>query len=638
MSVRIPVLLLVLFLVPVICLSLSAAGSADSQSLTGDLPALVLIGVEGPLEDLALPLYADLVDASGREYILTIMEPSALVQQKLLFRILDPDASGRRYIIARERRAGARLEAGRTLEVLHDDGLRIVLRESPGLDTVLGLLGFDLQLIGAEPLKLASRRSDIVSRAVPDIAPDPVVSSMLEQLSEAAFSSSISGLSGVAPVTVGGAAYTITTRYTNSGAPLEKATQYAYEHFQGLGLAASYQNWSYGSLSARNVIGERRGTGTPQEVVLITAHLDDMPPSGAAPGADDNASGAAAVLLAAEVMSRYQFDRTLRYVLFTGEEQGLLGSDFYAASVSGQNIAAVINADMISYNTAATAPIFNLHTRTAKNPGYASDLLIATAFADLVSTYSLPLNAVIVSDGEPSSDHASFWYQGYPAILAIEDDYNDFNPGYHTAADLLQYLDLSYTAAAGKAVMGTAAVLADTAAPAGSFTLLVTRQGEGAITTAPPGLHNFGSVTAGSAFYPAGGVVSLTAVPAAPGYVLTGLSGDAGCSTASVTMSAARACHALFSPCAVPPARIGADSYATLDGAYTSVRAETEFVLELVAYKHLLGTYDFSADKNITLRGGLDCGYNQQAYMLTLLSGAVAISRGSVVFDRILIQ
>lgn len=101
-------------------------------------------------------------------------------------------------------------------------------------------------------------------------------------------------------------------------------------------MEARYQPWSMG----RNVVGIQPGEGRPGEIVVVCAHLDDMPEAGPAPGADDNASGSAAVLEAARILSQYRFDRTLHFVLFTGEEQGLLGSRHYVtdAQAGGSNI------------------------------------------------------------------------------------------------------------------------------------------------------------------------------------------------------------------------------------------------------------------------------------------------------------
>jgi len=105
-----------------------------------------------------------------------------------------------------------------------------------------------------------------------------------------------------------------------------------------------------------NVIGQRTGTVNPNDVYVIGAHLDDMPTGATAPGADDNASGSVATLIAADILSQYQWGCTLRFAFWTGEEQGLLGSSVYAArsKTNGETIKGYLNLDMVGYN--ATAP------------------------------------------------------------------------------------------------------------------------------------------------------------------------------------------------------------------------------------------------------------------------------------------
>jgi hypothetical protein len=208
-------------------------------------------------------------------------------------------------------------------------------------------------------------------------------------------------------------------------------------------------------------VGVLTGTVTPNEIVLITAHLDNMPSSGRAPGADDNASGSVGVMLAAEIMKNQRFERTVRFVYFTGEEQGLCGSEMYADTVyaSGDNIVAVYNMDMIAYD-AIGGPTLRLHTRTTGNPGYAGDVAIAGVFTNVVASYGLNLTPIIDADGENRSDHSSFWSKGYPAILAIEDDDSDFNAYYHTINDTLANINLTYFTNYVKASVGTAAHLA----------------------------------------------------------------------------------------------------------------------------------------------------------------------------------
>jgi len=305
--------------------------------------------------------------------------------------------------------------------------------------------------------------------------PNPAVAAMLAQVQQSTLYTYTGQLSGEWPALIGGVPYTITTRYTDSGTPIQMATQYVYEHMQALSLTVSYHDWTYLGHSNRNAVGVLTGTTHPDEIVLVTAHLDDMPSLGLAPGADDNASGSAGVLVAADILHQYQFERTLRFVFFTGEEQWLWGSHEYAESVynAGDNIVAVYNMDMIAWNS-DISPTLWLHTRRPDNPGYAGDLAIAGVFTNVVDVYGLSgdLTPVITADGTSASDHSSFWNKGYSAILAIE-DWNDRNEHYHTSNDRLQFLDMTYFTNYVKASVGTAAHLACPLQEAGILTGVV---------------------------------------------------------------------------------------------------------------------------------------------------------------------
>ena len=325
------------------------------------------------------------------------------------------------------------------------------------------LLAILIAMIGLGALALS-----LPATARPENTPtaftyDPRIAAMMTQVQSDIVYTYTAQLTGEAVAVIGGVPYTITTRHTNSGEPIQKATQFVYEYLHQQGLAVSYHNWSGCGLSNRNVVGVLTGTLQPSEIVLVTAHLDNMPSSGRAPGADDNASGSVGVLLAADIMSQYHFARTVRFVLFTGEEQGMCGSAAYAnvVAAAGDNIVAVYNIDMIAWDKVG-APTLRLHTRTTSNPGYAGDLAIAGVFTNVVNAYGLSGNLVpiIDPDGLTFSDHSSFWNKGYPAILAIEDDVDDFDDFYHTSGDTLSTLNLTYFTSYVKASVGTAAHLA----------------------------------------------------------------------------------------------------------------------------------------------------------------------------------
>jgi hypothetical protein len=458
-----PLIWYVLLLAALLVIGFSIPSLAQAECpLQGkaDQPLLARLDRPDIAQRLDLPTYAHLQDAAGQEYVLVIAPRSSLDRAGPPYRALETAARGSDYVIARERRPGARAQAPAHVVVLLDDGRQIVARATPAQVETLLALGFDVQRLSDRPL--VWRKPPTLP--VPEtITPDPRVADMIAQVQQSSVYTYTGQLSGEWAAVIRGIPYTILTRHTASGTPIQKATQMMAERMQMLGLTVSYQDWNAGGYSGRNVIGEKRGLMRPGEIVLITAHLDDMPSGPRAPGADDNGSGSVGVWTAAEILGKYDFERTVRFVFFTGEEQGLLGSEAYAELVynAGENIVGVYNMDMIAYD-GTDGPTLRLHTRTPGNPGYSADLAIANLFTDVVSAYGLSgsLTPILDPDGITASDHASFWDRGYPAILAIEDDVSDFNPRYHTTGDRLQYLNMTYYTNYVKASVGTAAHLA----------------------------------------------------------------------------------------------------------------------------------------------------------------------------------
>ncbi|WP_374516171.1 M20/M25/M40 family metallo-hydrolase [Brevundimonas sp.] len=99
-----------------------------------------------------------------------------------------------------------------------------------------------------------------------------------------------------------------------------------------------------------DVVAIQRGTGDPNRVIIISGHLDSrvtdvMNFTDDAPGANDDASGVAAVLEAARILSKHRFDATLVFAALSGEEQGLLGGKILAdyARAQGWRVEANLN-------------------------------------------------------------------------------------------------------------------------------------------------------------------------------------------------------------------------------------------------------------------------------------------------------
>ena len=128
-----------------------------------------------------------------------------------------------------------------------------------------------------------------------------------------------------------------------------------------------------------NVVAIQRGQTDPTRHVLITGHYDSrvndvMDATSDAPGANDDASGVAAALEAARVLSRHRFDGTIVYGALAGEEQGLLGGEILArfARANGWRIAGVLNNDIIGNTRGQTGAAGNTTARVFA-PGIAPD-------------------------------------------------------------------------------------------------------------------------------------------------------------------------------------------------------------------------------------------------------------------------
>jgi hypothetical protein len=198
-----------------------------------------------------------------------------------------------------------------------------------------------------------------------------------------------------------------------------------------------------GNTTAANVVARIPGVSRPDEQVVVGAHFDSatlgssLDGVGPSPGADDNASGTAAVLECARVLSGYAFDRTLVFVAFNAEEVGLVGSTYYAeaARSRGDDIRAMINLDMVAYDVGELdADVFH--------DGASYDL------AELMAAKAAKYTSVDMTargGAATMSDHAPFWENGYKAIWQYE-GWNDSSPHIHTQNDTVDTFNPTFFA------------------------------------------------------------------------------------------------------------------------------------------------------------------------------------------------
>lgn len=213
--------------------------------------------------------------------------------------------------------------------------------------------------------------------------------------------------------------------------------------FEEMGFTVERMNYASGV----NVVGRKAGTETPAEEILLAAHYDHIQ---GCDGADDNASGVAAVLEAARVLSQREFPRTLVVACWDEEEDGLIGARAYAAdaAANGDQLIFNYNYEMIGYVSdepnSQTVPagfdaIFPAQIQALADDEYRGNFITLivneagrshmetmVGYAEQIElkTQLLPVpddvkNSPLLADLR-RSDHAAFWEQDIPAAMITD--------------------------------------------------------------------------------------------------------------------------------------------------------------------------------------------------------------------------
>jgi len=310
---------------------------------------------------------------------------------------------------------------------------------------------FQIKRLSCEPLHSFKKRSLVsVESLLPEIElpsrfeTDPAILDIINQVSKQNLTDYIQSLQD------------FQTRYASTS-NCELAGDYIYDFFIQSGIEAEYDSFSFASsYSSNNIVGTLEGQVYPEQIVVICAHYDSNSdqPQTLAPGADDNASGTAAVMEAARIFANQSFDFTVKFICFSAEEWGLYGSKNYAleARQRGEDIIAVINLDMIAYTDSIPEDLDIISNSASE---WLADRFFSTSI-----TYTPLLNiSQVVNASVIGSDHSPFWDRGYSAILGIEDIFIS-NPYYHTTNDTIDTLNLDFTTEVVKASLATAADIA----------------------------------------------------------------------------------------------------------------------------------------------------------------------------------
>lgn len=207
-----------------------------------------------------------------------------------------------------------------------------------------------------------------------------------------------------------------------------------------------------------NLPGQLAQTSHTQPLILIGAHYDAVPGS---PGADDNASGVAALLELARLLAAEPARYPVRLVAFDLEESGLIGSREYAAYLrqQGQPLRLMVSLEMLGYRDRTPG---SQRYPTGLQPFYPDrgDFIALVGnwatIPDLMRlSHSLRRVGKVPCEWLPAgqrgvivpatrlSDHASFWDQGYRAFMVTDTAFMR-NPHYHQLSDRIETLDLDF--------------------------------------------------------------------------------------------------------------------------------------------------------------------------------------------------
>lgn len=190
--------------------------------------------------------------------------------------------------------------------------------------------------------------------------------------------------------------------------------------------------WHKGPVPVYNVVAEIRGTEKPDEIVIVSGHLDSWDGPGSQ-GALDNGTGSSTALEAARILNRVgaKPKRTIRFILWTGEEQGLLGSRQYVIDHKDElpKISAVLVDDGGTNYQGGYQGIESQreYFETAMAPSIA-------AFPELPMKF-VPVPSMPRGGG---SDHVPFNGAGVPGFFTIETGRSDYGYVHHTQHDKLE--------------------------------------------------------------------------------------------------------------------------------------------------------------------------------------------------------
>ena len=232
---------------------------------------------------------------------------------------------------------------------------------------------------------------------------------------------------------------------------LHAAADYIRGQWAAQGYRVVPQSYEALGVSSENLEITLQGTSRPDEILLLGAHYDTVQGS---PGANDNASGVAALLELSRMLRDAKPSRSIRFVAFANEEHpffygGGMGSGVYskAARARNDNIRLMISLEMLGYYSDAPGsqrypPLLRLfYPDRANFIAFVSNLASRHRLHELVKAFrahsDFPAESLATFTFVPGvswSDHLPFWRENYHALMVTDTAFNRY-AHYHRASD-----------------------------------------------------------------------------------------------------------------------------------------------------------------------------------------------------------
>jgi len=223
-------------------------------------------------------------------------------------------------------------------------------------------------------------------------------------------------------------------------------------------LKSSYEDWGYEDISidtfsysgneCYNLIITKTGTHYPNKYVIIDGHYDTRN----GPGANDNGTGTAIVLEIARILKDIDTEYSVRFIHFSAEEVGLIGSNHYVDHVvvpEAHDIKLVFNIDAVGGVNGMTNDIIVCERdESAPNGNNAASAAITDTLSNLMELYST-LNTEI--SYAYATDYVPFMEEGYVITGLYE---KNETPYAHTPNDIIENMDLNYFKEVAKGSLG----------------------------------------------------------------------------------------------------------------------------------------------------------------------------------------